>query len=808
MRKWTVWMTALVAIVAFTGCGGGAGGNDLSDSTGLDKEANLSIYSPSGAVVENDRFSMALKFDGGIDGVTKLEHFDFTLDDERCTLSNIQYSKNVIDTFPSQLVVSGTVSPSGCQPSGGYVLKYDETITINGHSKTVSKEFRGSLGNGAQGGEDGGNDGAPSETSPNRIDVDPASFTVRSTKEAHEIHVQVFQNGRPVEGMKISAMVNIRYGSLDNYEAVTNAGGIATFVYVSPVDHLPENDANVTFYSKDDPSIDGHSTIHFSPQLDTEVTIDKFYLTPSSITVATAGQTFDITGVVTDAQNHGLTGIEIRPEALNPEYGTISPADHAQTQAGGRATFHYTAPSNIDGLTEQTLRFSVENNGKVITRALQIKFNSGVKKGHFDISVDVPHSLHVDGKGTMVVRIHQLGDESALVSDDQVKSIDVQTLFPDIVRFEDNQESAQFSGSAVQGVPLWAQTRSGTAVLAIHAVIDNAGEEVTLDKNVSVVVLSGPVASISLFYARAEEDKERNLIKSVYTAHAVDKYDNPVGEGVTLTPAVINGVKFVHVSDLLGTLSNNGGDTVFKSDGSGDNYSNAIDPNEDLLIVTPNSQRFDMSYLGNWQIDEVLNATQLRLHEPYKGEDVDKLSYIIGNSHRALPRDGGNGTDVVNVDITSTTGSFRTDGNGTVQFTLTFDPLLAGHTVTTGIYAYDSQTGKRVGISKIEMLRWNKYTSNVVKVKNDGASHEIDLFLGILAPSGSGEHLVDVDIVPQAILSSSSQCGVDLGSATNDFHTDYNGRIHVTIYTLATDSSVKECAITWNKLDSGIYLEY
>lgn len=91
---------------------------------------------------------------------------------------------------------------------------------------------------------------------------------------------------------------------------------------------------------------------------------------------------------------------------------------------------------------------------------------------------------------------------------------------------------------------------------------------------------------------------------------------------------------------------------------------------------------------------------------------------------------------------------------------------------------------------------------------NDGNDHNVTLQLEISNSSDKPiEFLKDVEIVPEGIVSNSSQCDLNL-SAANDLHTDVNGQITVQIYTLATDPAVTECEITWSKSNAHIYMEY
>ncbi|MDQ1325843.1 MAG: hypothetical protein QG564_967 [Campylobacterota bacterium] len=625
--------------------------------------------------------------------------------------------------------------------------------------------------------------------------VPDQNITVTDTLQLQQIKVALTkqESGQPVQpavGESVIAefMMPV-YGTLAQYEAVVGSDGFAKFSYTSPESMPSVNDANITFYYKNDHTVRGETKVIFDKQ--TVSGVSKMYVVPESFTVTEAGQTQEITIVTVNAENMGVsTEVELeQPFFDNTDYGKFDKTS-VTTDASGKAVVLYTAPGSISGLTERNI--TVTETSENIHKELNIKFGTPETQGtNYEIVVDTPASLAVDDTDQITVKIVEVGNPSNVIANDNVYEVNLTSQFTNMLTFAGGSATYTYEELGTKAIAVETKTLSGVAVIAISASVNNGDHDVVLTKLIPVTVLSGPVTAISLFYVGSSENEVGAFINT-YTIHAVDKYANPAREGVVLSPSLINGVKLVE-TDSSPTGQITAGTPVTFED-STKNFDVANITAEDRLIVVPNAARYAQSYLGNWSIEDVAQQS-LTLSEDYFGATADSLSYVIGNETRSLLG------YIALASITSKTGSYVTDANGNVQFDIAFDPALAGHTVTIAAHAYDTN---RTGVAKVAGLRWSDYSSTVEKVDNDGNDHNVTLMLGI---SDFQEYLVDVEIVPEGIVSSSSQCDLNL-SAANDLHTDVNGQITVQIYTKATDPAVTECEISWSKSNSHIYLEY
>ncbi len=625
--------------------------------------------------------------------------------------------------------------------------------------------------------------------------VPDQNITVTDTLQSHQIKVALSkqEDGQPTQPAigesVIAEFVMPIYGTLAQYEAVVGADGFARFSYTSPESMPSVNDANITFYYKNNHTVRGETKVIFDKQ--TVSGVETLYVVPESFTVTEPGQTQEVTIVTVNAENMGVsTEVALeQPFFNNTDYGSFDKTS-VTTDASGKAVVLYTAPDSISGLTERNI--SVTEISENIHKELNIKFGTPETQGtNYEIMVDTPASLSVDDTDQITVKIVEIGNPGHVIGDGDVHEVNLTSQFTNMLTFAGGSATFNYGGMGTKAIAVETKTLSGVAVIAVSASIFNGDHDVILTTLVPVTVLSGPVTAISLFYVGSSENEVGAFINT-YTIHAVDKYANPAREGVTLSPSLINGVKVVE-TDSSPTGQITAGTPVTFED-STKNFDEANITAEDRLIIVPNVARYAQTYLGGWSIDDVAEQS-LTLSEAYFGTTADSLSYVIGNESRSLLG------DIALASITSKTGSYVTDANGNVQFDVVFDPALAGHTVTIAAHAYDTN---RTGVAKVAGLRWDDYSSTVEKVDNDGSDHNVTLMLGI---SNFQEYLVDVDIVPEGIISNSSQCDLNM-SAANDLHTDENGQIRVQIYTKGTDSNVKECEISWSKSNAHIYLEY
>jgi hypothetical protein len=619
-------------------------------------------------------------------------------------------------------------------------------------------------------------------------------LSVTQVKSPYEIKVQLIKDNYISSGqtVKMRAFPS-ECGDVDSYSAITGEDGYARFSYHSPAtlpDMCPEV-IQLDYTTEKNVTITQNIALAFDPQVIT--TVDKIYVSPSYFTITEPGEVKKVTIVTVNRENVGISAnIQIEQPNNGSDYGRFE-SNYITTNESGYAVVNYIAPDSISGLVDRSITFTEVSQN--LSEELLMKFNTSSGPGiDYEITLFAEDSLSVDSTAQVTVRINEVGKEDAIIADENVFDVNVTSIFTNILTFNDDAQATEYDGMGIKPLAVNTKTLSGTALLDINATIFNGDSNVTISRQVSLVVLSGKVTAMSLVYARTLPEDDTGIHQNVYTIHAVDKYNNPARAGIVLHPSVINGTTVIRTRANAddGAINQANPDTF-----SDDNAPfTDVDVERDILSILPNASRQDPAYLGNWSLEDKNSDSELVLSEDYLASSIDGLNYIIGNADRYI-----DGYGVATVDIKSNTGSYITDENGNVEFIVSFDRILSGHTVTLSANAYDTE---RTGVAKIAPLRWDNYISSEKEIQNDGEEHNVTLTLGI---DGGVEHLVGVDIVPSSIMSNDSGCDVNT-SADNDLRTDANGQIRVQMSTGLGDSKAVSCKIYWRATSGDIYIEY
>jgi len=798
MRKHIFSVLAFFGMFILSGCGGGSD-NIPNTGTTPDTTGNPAVtVTPAAIITHGNTFSLDMSFSKKVDSSYKVELSNFELSTDSCILSQ----KPVYT--PSVLYLNGGVGSTGMvNISGTFDQNCSETSYVFSATQKTTKDGkvdtrRFSIAYDPANPNGGGTTPVPSSGFFNA--TTPLEITQADT--AYEIKVQMIEDGYVASG-KIVKMkpFNSDNGAVANYEATTGADGYAVFAYTSPA-VLPANGTSAILELTNDENgtiITQNIVLSYQNQGSLNK-VEKLYVTPKELTITSGDEEKEITILTLNAQNIGVSSTVVL-EQLNDgvhDYGSFDPVGPITTDSNGKAVVKYIAPSSISGITERNI--TVTETSENLTQTLNIKYNTSTGPGiDYEIGVSVPASLSIETTDQITVTIHELGNPSVTIDDANVHEVNLTTSTANILTFS-GKDMKTYSGAAIKPIAVTTDTLSGTAVIEINASIFNGDKDVILKTVLPISVLSGPVTAMSLVYTGTDEDSEIGLNKNYYTIHAVDKYNNPAKAGVMLSPSVINGTKIVKSPAIEANPQGKiyyGAQATFE-DLTVDLFN--VDPS-DVLAIVPNQSMFSKNYLGNWSINSVASDTSLQLEEELFEANYKDLSYVIGNSKRIMLNNS-----VATVDIQPRDGSFATDANGNVRLVVTFDPILSGHTVTISANAYDDST--RTGIAQINGLRWGSYNSTTVTVDNDGGSHNVSLQLGISNISDAPiEALMDVDISPTGIESSSSQCQLNT-AAPMDLNPGINGFITFSITTKATDPDVTECDITWSKSNASIFKEY
>lgn len=222
--------------------------------------------------------------------------------------------------------------------------------------------------------------GCGSNTKADPIVVSPYMFTNASTPlpitdggKAYPLRVQLLKNGSGFSAQTVTMLpFDSRYGLVVPSAVVTDASGWAEFSYTSPESLAQVNGQSATIQAIYD---DGNGSIIIQDfVLNFNRSQYSFVNATTPVNVTEASQNIVISATLVNEKNVGVSDEVVTISPLpSSVYGSIDKAS-TTTDASGRASFSYKAPSKLTGLSTVSLTMSYMNEGQAITQNIQIVF--------------------------------------------------------------------------------------------------------------------------------------------------------------------------------------------------------------------------------------------------------------------------------------------------------------------------------------------------------------------------------------------------------------------------------------------------
>ena len=351
---------------------------------------------------------------------------------------------------------------------------------------------------------------------------------------------------------------------------------------------------------------------------------------------------------------------------------------------------------------------------------------------------------------------------------------------------------------------------SNTTISYSYQTDNNETEDVikTIDLIFSKYTVSTDekTTTLSLVYMETIAEEGSGKIINRYRVHAVDKKSNQPRVGIPVSMSLINNKKLAQIDDVTGSIKNDNSTIIFEDNKVNFNDASIDIKDEDNLIILPTEERLDASYLGGWTIDKIESNTTLTLFESdinLTKDDKDKLSYVIGNEVRLV------GDQVAVADVVNVNNDTTTDENGYIIFDVTFDPKLAGHTVT--LEAHGDIDGQRVGVSQIAILRFEDINANDVVISDMYTKASVPVTL--TAYIRSVESLSNLELNANSFHTESGSDTAPCSIVSSNYTTDKDGKVILNIKTTELKDEnnnhvVTSCTISWNGGINSIKKEY
>jgi hypothetical protein len=340
--------------------------------------------------------------------------------------------------------------------------------------------------------------GCGSNTKADPIPVSPYLFTNASTPlqvadggEAYPLRVQLLKNGSGFSGQNVTMMpFDSRYGLVVPSAVVTDASGWAEFSYTSPESLAQINGQSATLHAMYD---DGNGSVIVQDfVLNFNRSQYSFINATTPVNITAPSQAKVIAVTLVKENNIGVPGEVVTISPLPSSiYGTIDPIS-TTTDASGKASFSYVAPSKLTGLGTVPLTISFTKNGQTITQNIQIVFE---KSNYRFVNVTTPIVIN-NGSQTAEISAYLVDKDNIGVSGKSVTISPVATGYGTVTPGADTTDAA---GKAVftYTAPLHLTGLTNTNLTLSYT--DNIG---TVSANVEIRIVSGGDTGYQLVNAK------------------------------------------------------------------------------------------------------------------------------------------------------------------------------------------------------------------------------------------------------------------------------------------------------------------
>ena len=578
---------------------------------------------------------------------------------------------------------------------------------------------------------------------------------------------------------------------------MTDSNGIALVTYKAPNDisNLESAEVNITTLNNQSTTLE----INFNF---VDNSTSKIILVPSKLTNVTSNFSTTIDIYTLNNQNRPISDTVYISIPIEGEksYGTFS-SYRVQTDENGHAQVTYTAPNEVINGKEYNVTFTSSNE---VSAILPIDFVSNEVVRAYSLNVQISSSLPVNSSASITISVKDSDGND--VEDFQKLTL---TSENGLIYFSNNSNQLtknNLSSPYIENIKT--STHSGIDVLKVEVSVDN---EHNLTEEIPVTVISGPVSTVSInALGTPRFNSDSGLIEQDYILHAVDKYGNPANPGTRLYVGLVVGVKVE--GNESGRLIR-GNPAEFNDSNNVDYVQHNVQLN-DTLIVFPNANKFNPSYLGGWVVNSIESNTTLGLDREYNTTE-ENLSYVVGNERRFV----GNGIYTADVDKTDKVYEITSDGN--TKVTVKYDPYLGGHTFF--LYSNFVQNDIRIGNAIKDLLK----PLRLEAMSNSGGSGYYDFSNNTYYPWTTyyeGAGTAREDIILTEIINGNIIPAVDLIIKDSDFvivqhsegcsyslsqhKTDEEGKFQLSVTLTDTDNNVSTIPTCTIKYIPKLHYEY
>ena len=220
--------------------------------------------------------------------------------------------------------------------------------------------------------------------------INPVKLTVETPLSEQTIFVDLVDSqgvGVPSKEIRITTP-DSKYGSISSSSAITNSSGRATFIYKSPIDIKSIDKETVAIslsFTEEEVTITTKATLKFDATPPETSESNYNLINATNLIIDTASQEKSISIDLVDNQGVGIENKEIKISTPDKRFGFIQNSK-STTNSSGRATFIYTAPSDITSIDAESteVKLTFTENGVTISKIVTIQI---VKKSSINYRI-------------------------------------------------------------------------------------------------------------------------------------------------------------------------------------------------------------------------------------------------------------------------------------------------------------------------------------------------------------------------------------------------------------------------------------
>ncbi len=568
------------------------------------------------------------------------------------------------------------------------------------------------------------------ELSKPSIHLQNSEITLTENEERVDIKILAFdENNQTLEEGSIIVRFpteiidnNVSGGSfLEREVEIVNGEAIFTLIAPNPLVALA-NPLEFTFVYTGNETITAPLIVNYEPAIARIADINDINLTINSQVI-----TIDI--LVFDADNSPYPDGDVKiiyPTDVLTGRDIGSFESSIVALIDGKATFTYTAPTQLDNNTSDIIFNFYHESQRSVMKELKIEINpdpNQVVLTTYSIKSSLKdNNVTMDLKSSKFISFNIEDVDRVLVPDENITNFSVILLNPALGILEDTTGRTgyrlEFNEKNSITVNLVTDSISGVIPLKVETTFsDINNNEQNLTEIFNILVQSGPPTAISLSYAGTiTKDKDLELELELesrakfaerWVVTVTDKYNNLVNTHPAISTGIMLG--YTQSSDNTSNDSNylyfnpsedkNGTIDVDNQNFKVDNepFEN-VDQTNEYLVTFGNGYSYNAS--GKWDINTDTNDT-LDLIDKFEGNSTSNLGFAVGYNYRQDRCEEG-------VEWVANTypenNNYTIDDTGTIKIIVEYDYYLVGKSVMLWANLIGSNNGKTVRIGEARKI--------------------------------------------------------------------------------------------------------